>query len=271
MYRHFLVPIDSTDLSIEVVGNAVGLARAVGAHITFFHVIVADTEPLRGAAEALRFAPQNARAFTASAGELLAKAEAAARAFGVPCDSKMRGQRPACGGDRRSGARHGLRPGLHGIARATSTRGRRGGGVNDDRRGAECRAAGAGVQRWRPGALGTCHRHDPRRASITGCGAARLDAGAGHGPQCRRCGRPEVDARHRALHRDLSVGAARPEGRRAPVQAPARTHQHGQRRTGRTAAPTRARPPARGRACSAGRHAGCSRRRGRRQRHQGTR
>jgi nucleotide-binding universal stress UspA family protein/hemerythrin-like domain-containing protein len=88
MYRHFLVPIDGTDLSIEAVGNAVGLARAVGAHITFFHVIVADTEPLRGAAEALRFAPQNARAFTASAGELLAKAEAAARAFGVPCDSK---------------------------------------------------------------------------------------------------------------------------------------------------------------------------------------
>ena len=81
MYRHLLVPIDSTDLSIEGVGNAVGLARAVGAHITFFHVIV-------DAAKAVRSAPQDARGFSGHAGELLAKAEAAARAFGVPCDSK---------------------------------------------------------------------------------------------------------------------------------------------------------------------------------------
>ena len=29
MYRHLLVPIDDTDLSIEVVGNAVGLARSL--------------------------------------------------------------------------------------------------------------------------------------------------------------------------------------------------------------------------------------------------
>lgn len=66
MYRHFLVPIDSTDASIEVVGNAVGLARAVGARITF-HASTDDA---------------------GKCGELLAKAEAAARAFGVPCDSK---------------------------------------------------------------------------------------------------------------------------------------------------------------------------------------
>ena len=101
-----------------------------------------------------------------------------------------------------------------------------------------------------PGASGARHRHHPRRAPIAGGGAACLDAGAGDSPQCRRSGRPEVDAGHRALHRSLFGGAAPPEGRRAPVQAPARTHQHGQRRTGRAAAPARARPPACGRSCS---------------------
>lgn len=71
MYQHLLVPLDSSDQSIEVVGNAVGLARAVGARITFFHT---RTRPTQGGG------PGRTR-------ELLAKAEAAARAFGVPCDS----------------------------------------------------------------------------------------------------------------------------------------------------------------------------------------
>jgi nucleotide-binding universal stress UspA family protein/hemerythrin-like domain-containing protein len=89
MYRHLLVPIDSTDLSIEVVGNAVGLARAVGARITFFHAL-ADHASLRGDAEILRMVDpvDYAYAHTGKARELLAKAEAAAHAFGVPCDSK---------------------------------------------------------------------------------------------------------------------------------------------------------------------------------------
>lgn len=75
MYRHLLVPIDSSDLSIELVGNAVGLARAVGARITFLRALPsADAGRTR---------------------ELLAKAEAAARAFGVPCDSmQAAGDRP---------------------------------------------------------------------------------------------------------------------------------------------------------------------------------
>lgn len=77
MYRHLLVPIDSSDLSIELVGNAVGLARAVGARITFFRALPSAA----GSAGRTR--------------ELLAKAEAAARAFGVPCDSmQATGDRP---------------------------------------------------------------------------------------------------------------------------------------------------------------------------------
>ena len=43
MYRHLLVPIDDDDLSLEVVGSAVGLARAVGARITFFHAAAAQS------------------------------------------------------------------------------------------------------------------------------------------------------------------------------------------------------------------------------------
>lgn len=67
MYRHLLVALDSTDLSVEGVGNAVGLARAVGARITFLH-----TRP---------------DVHAGHAAEALAKAEAAARATGVPCSS----------------------------------------------------------------------------------------------------------------------------------------------------------------------------------------
>ena len=37
MYRHLLVPVDGTDLSIETVGRAVEFARSVGARVTFFH------------------------------------------------------------------------------------------------------------------------------------------------------------------------------------------------------------------------------------------
>lgn len=90
MYRHLLVPVDSSDLSIDVVGNAVGLARAVGARITFFHAVADHAASLRGNAEVLRRVDpaDHAYAFAGKARELLAKAEAAAHALGVPCDSK---------------------------------------------------------------------------------------------------------------------------------------------------------------------------------------
>ena len=91
MYRHLLVPIDDTDLSVEVVGNAVALARALGARITFFHAVEDHAGSLRGEADAVRLAsPRDYDyAVVGRARELLAKAEAAARAFGVPCESRQ--------------------------------------------------------------------------------------------------------------------------------------------------------------------------------------
>jgi len=89
MYRHLLVPVDGTDLSIEVVGNAVGLARSLGARVSFFHAVPDHAGSLRGDADVLRLTAKADYdyAYTGKARELLAKAEAAARALGVPCAS----------------------------------------------------------------------------------------------------------------------------------------------------------------------------------------
>ena len=37
MYRHLLVPLDDSPLSVDTVGQAVEFARALGAKVTFFH------------------------------------------------------------------------------------------------------------------------------------------------------------------------------------------------------------------------------------------
>ena len=90
MYSHLLVPIDDTDLSVEVIGNAVALARPLGARITFFHAVADAAGSLRSDAELLRLtAPDEYDyAYLGKARELLAKAEAAARALGVPCECR---------------------------------------------------------------------------------------------------------------------------------------------------------------------------------------
>ena len=90
MYRHLLVPIDGTDLSTEIVGQAVELARTVGARITFFHAVPDYKASLFGDADVVRVtAPADYEyAFVGRARELLAKAEAAARALGVPCSTR---------------------------------------------------------------------------------------------------------------------------------------------------------------------------------------
>lgn len=90
MYRHLLVPIDGTDLSVQVIGNAVALARPLGARITFFHAQADAAASLRGDAEVLRVAApaEYHYAVAGKARELLAKAEAAARALGVPCEAR---------------------------------------------------------------------------------------------------------------------------------------------------------------------------------------
>lgn len=81
MYHHLLVALDGSDRSVEGIGSAVGLARAVGARITFFAAEAALAGRPTSSAGAW---PARARA---AANETLAKAEAAARAHGVPCAS----------------------------------------------------------------------------------------------------------------------------------------------------------------------------------------
>jgi nucleotide-binding universal stress UspA family protein/hemerythrin-like domain-containing protein len=90
MYRHLLVPVDGTDLSIETVGRAVEFARSVGARVTFFHAQPDHAASLFGDAEVVRLtSPADfAYTFAGRARELLAKAESAARAMGVPCESR---------------------------------------------------------------------------------------------------------------------------------------------------------------------------------------
>jgi hypothetical protein len=89
MYSHLLVPIDATDLSNVVVGKAVELARSLGARITFFHAQLNYNASYFGDAELVRVTSPDdfAYSFTGRARELLAKAESAARAKGVTCNS----------------------------------------------------------------------------------------------------------------------------------------------------------------------------------------
>jgi nucleotide-binding universal stress UspA family protein/hemerythrin-like domain-containing protein len=89
MYRHLFVPVDGTDLSVETVGQAVEFASTLGARITFFHAQPDHAASLFGEAEIARVAaPEEfVYAFEGRARELLAKAESAARALGVPCNS----------------------------------------------------------------------------------------------------------------------------------------------------------------------------------------
>ena len=90
MYRHLLVPIDATELSVEVVSQAVALARPLEARITFFHAASQAPGLLRNEADVRRDGAREAYtyAYEGKARELLAKAEAAARALGVPCESR---------------------------------------------------------------------------------------------------------------------------------------------------------------------------------------
>ncbi|AMO25019.1 universal stress protein [Ramlibacter solisilvae] len=98
MYRHLLVPLDTTDLSVQIVGNAVAFARHVGARITFFHVAPDPDDALGRDLELLRVTSQADYEYARGGRtrELLAKAEAAARALGVTADSRWSaGTKPA--------------------------------------------------------------------------------------------------------------------------------------------------------------------------------
>lgn len=83
MYRHLLVPLDDSDRAIETVNKAVNLARTLGARVSFLHVHDHHAAPANGDAMPSGYtATHRERAHA-----LLTKAEAAARALGVPCES----------------------------------------------------------------------------------------------------------------------------------------------------------------------------------------
>jgi hemerythrin-like domain-containing protein/nucleotide-binding universal stress UspA family protein len=87
MYRHILVPIDDTPLAAGLIGKSVEFARALGSKITFFHA----ARDFASTSEGALLRSIDAGLFEESAaGEtraLLAKAQAAARAAGVPCNT----------------------------------------------------------------------------------------------------------------------------------------------------------------------------------------
>jgi len=89
MYRHLLVPVDATDLSIEVVASAVDFAASTGARVTFLHASPERDASIRSQVEGLPVMSSDDFAYDRNgrACELLAKAEAAARAWGVPSDA----------------------------------------------------------------------------------------------------------------------------------------------------------------------------------------
>ncbi|MBI2276443.1 MAG: universal stress protein [Dechloromonas sp.] len=96
MYKHLLVPLDGSGLATEIVSRAVPFAQALGARLTFFtaRADYAATGPgalLRTVAPAAY-----ADNLAGDARGLLQKAEAAAKARGVPCASLVRNSdRPA--------------------------------------------------------------------------------------------------------------------------------------------------------------------------------
>ncbi|MEX8500727.1 universal stress protein [Leptothrix ochracea] len=74
MYRHLLVPLDSTELSAFNTGEAIRLAASLHARITFFHAVRASS----------LHAPESATDQKAGTA-ILSKASTAAASMGVPC------------------------------------------------------------------------------------------------------------------------------------------------------------------------------------------
>ena len=95
MYRHLMVALDDTPLSLEAVSRAVALARATGARVTFFHAPKGEEMISAATPEG---STEKAAPSPATAGDvrvLFAKAEAVARDASVPCSSvAVRGDRP---------------------------------------------------------------------------------------------------------------------------------------------------------------------------------
>lgn len=87
MYRHLLVPLDDSPLSVETVNQAVALAKALGARITFFHAQADYGASSMGALERVMAPTVFNERMSGEARALLAKAEVVARTAGVAHDS----------------------------------------------------------------------------------------------------------------------------------------------------------------------------------------
>lgn len=87
MYRHLMVPLDDSLLSVESVRQAVDLARSLGAKVTFFHAQEDYGATSAGALERVMCPSLFNEHLAGRARAIVAKAESVARALGVPHDS----------------------------------------------------------------------------------------------------------------------------------------------------------------------------------------
>lgn len=130
MYRHLLVPLDDSELAVDIVARAIDLARPLGARITFFHA-----RPDYGATEDGALQRSLAPAEFAAVAEgharaVLAKAEVSARAAAIAHDTlALTSDRPyeaiveaaeTCGCDLIFMASHGRR-GVRGLMLGSQT------------------------------------------------------------------------------------------------------------------------------------------------------
>ncbi len=84
MYQHFLVPLDDTDLAVDIAASALELARKIDARVTFLHVLRDYAATGDGALARALSPAQFAETAAGHADAVLAKAEVAAREAGVP-------------------------------------------------------------------------------------------------------------------------------------------------------------------------------------------
>jgi nucleotide-binding universal stress UspA family protein/hemerythrin-like domain-containing protein len=87
MYRHLMVPLDDSPLSVDTVARAVELARALGAKVTFFHARADYGASSVGALERVMSPSAFNDNLAGDTRALLAKAEVVAREAGVAYDS----------------------------------------------------------------------------------------------------------------------------------------------------------------------------------------
>ena len=87
MYRHLLVPLDDSPLSVDTVSRAVELARALGAKVTFFHARADYGATSMGALERVISPAVFNEGVAGEARGIVAKAQVVARAAGIEHDA----------------------------------------------------------------------------------------------------------------------------------------------------------------------------------------